>query len=122
MGLLREAALEAGASTVFTATEAANAIEELGKAGLTTTQILDGGLSGALDLAAAGQLSVAEAAGIAAIAVKQFNLEGGDVPHVADLLAAGAGKAVGSVEDLSAALGQAGLVANGAGQSIEDTT
>lgn len=122
MDLLRDAALEAGASTVFTATEAANAIEELGKAGLTTTQILEGGLSGALDLASAGQLSVAEAAGIAAIAVKQFNLEGGDVPHVADLLAAGAGKAVGSVQDLSAALGQAGLVANGAGQSIEDTT
>src|SRR5688572_11746725 len=34
MGKLREAALEAGASTVFSATEAANAIEELGKAGL----------------------------------------------------------------------------------------
>jgi TP901 family phage tail tape measure protein len=122
MGLLREAALEAGASTVFSATEAANAIEELGKAGLTTEQILGGGLAGALDLAAAGQLEVAEAAGIAAIALKQFNLEGEDVPHVADLLAAGAGKAVGDVEDLSAALGQVGLVANGAGQSIEDTT
>jgi TP901 family phage tail tape measure protein len=122
MGLLREAALEAGASTVFTATEAAGAIEELGKAGLTTQQILDGGLNGALDLAAAGQLSVADAANIAAVAVKQFNLEGGDVPHVADLLAAGAGKAVGSVSQLGEALNQAGLVANGAGQSIEDTT
>ena len=76
----------------------------------------------ALSLAAAGQLGVAEAASIAAIAVKQFNLEGSDVPHVADLLAAGAGKAVGDVRDLSAALGQAGLVANGAGQSIEATT
>jgi TP901 family phage tail tape measure protein len=122
MGKLRDAALEAGASTVFSATEAANAIEELGKAGLTTEQILGGGLAGALDLAAAGQLEVAEAAGIAAVALKQFNLEGEDIPHVADLLAAGAGKAVGDVEDLSAALGQVGLVANGAGQSIEDTT
>lgn len=122
MALLRDAALEAGASTVFSATEAANAIEELGKAGLTTQQILEGGLNGALSLAAAGQLSVADAAGIAAIAVKQFNLEGTDVPHVADLLAAGAGKAVGDVKDLSDALNQAGLVANGAGQSIEDTT
>lgn len=122
MGLLREAALEAGASTVFSAVEAANAIEELGKAGLTTEEILSGGLDGALSLAAAGGLGVAEAANIAAIAVKQFNLEGSDVPHVADLLAAGAGKAVGEVSDLGAALGQAGLVANGAGQSIEDTT
>jgi TP901 family phage tail tape measure protein len=122
MALLREAALHAGADTVFSATEAANAIEELGKAGLTTEQILNGGLDGALSLAAAGQLAVADAAQIAAIAVKQFNLEGEDVPHVADLLAAGAGKAVGDVKDLSDALGQAGLVANGAGQSIEDTT
>jgi hypothetical protein len=36
MGLLREAALEAGASTVFTATEAANAIDEMAKAGVST--------------------------------------------------------------------------------------
>lgn len=122
MTLLRDAALEAGASTVFSATEAANAIEELGKAGLSTEQILNGGLAGALDLAAAGQLDVAEAAGYAAIALKQFELAGEDIPHVADLLAAGAGKAVGDVKDLADALNQTGLVANGAGQSIEDTT
>lgn len=122
MGLLREAALDAGASSVFTATEAANAIEELGKAGLTTQQILEGGLDGALALASAGALGVAEAAQIAAISVKQFGLDGADVPHVADLLAAGAGKAVGSVQDLGSALGQAGLVANQTGLSIEETT
>jgi len=122
MNLLRDAALEAGASTVFTATEAAHAIEELGKAGLTTAEILEGGLDGALTLAAAGGLEVADAAAIAAISLKQFGLEGSDIPHVADLLAAGAGKAVGSVDDLSAALNQAGLIANAAGFSIEDTT
>lgn len=121
MDLLRAAALAAGADSAFTATEAANAIEELGKAGLNTQEILSGGLNGALALASAGNIGVADAAQIAAIAVKQFNLEGGDVPHVADLMAAGAGKAVGSVGDLAAALGQAGLVANGAGQNIEDT-
>jgi TP901 family phage tail tape measure protein len=62
MGLLRAAALEAGAKTQYSATEAANAIEELGKAGLTTEQILSGGLDGALTLAAAGGIGVAEAA------------------------------------------------------------
>jgi TP901 family phage tail tape measure protein len=122
MALLREAALDAGASSVFTATEAANAIEELGKAGLTTQQILEGGLDGALALASAGAIGVAEAAQTAAIAVKQFGLDGADVPHVADLLAAGAGKAVGSVQDLGAALAQSGLVADQTGLSIEDTT
>lgn len=122
MDLLRQAALDAGASTVFSATEAANAIEELAKAGISTEQILGGGLKGALDLAAAGGIGVADAAGIAATALTQFKLEGSDVPHVADLLAAGAGKAMGSVEDLSAALNQSGLVASSTGLSIEETT
>lgn len=122
MGLLRDAALEAGASTVFSATESANAIEELGKAGLSTADILAGGLKGSLDLAAAGGLGVAEAAGSMATALQQFGLEGGDSAHVADLLAAGAGKAMGDVSDLSMALSQAGLVANSTGLSIEETT
>jgi TP901 family phage tail tape measure protein len=122
MGSLREAAIEAGASTVFTATEAANAIDEMAKAGVSTADILGGGLSGALDLASAGSLDVADAAQIAATALTQFKLQGSDIPHVADLLAAGAGKAQGSVDDLSQALNQGGLVASQAGQSIEDTT
>lgn len=122
MELLRQAALDAGASTVFSATEAANAIEELAKAGVSTTDVLDGGLTGALNLAAAGNLGVADAAGIAATALQVFGLQGDDMSHVADLLAAGAGKAMGDVTDLSQALNQAGLVANQTGLSIEETT
>lgn len=122
MDELRQAALDAGASTVFSATEAANAIEELAKAGLSAKDILSGGLKGSLDLAAAGGLEVADAAGIAATALKTFNLEGSDMSHVADLLAAGAGKAMGDVTDLSAALNQTALVANSTGLSIEETT
>lgn len=119
---LRQAALDAGADTVYSATEAANAIEEMAKAGLSAKDILGGGLTGALDLAAAGGLEVADAAGIAATALKTFNLEGTDMSHVADLLAAGAGKAMGDVSDLSAALNQTALVANSTGLSIEETT
>lgn len=119
---LRQAALDAGAATVFSATEAANAIEEMAKAGLSAGEILGGGLNGALDLAAAGGLEVADAAGIAATALKVFNLQGSDMSHVADLLAAGAGKAMGDVSDLSAALAQGGQVAAATGLSIEETT
>jgi len=122
MRLLSDAALEAGARTVFSAEESANAIEELAKAGVSTADILNGALDGALDLAAAGGLGVAEAAGIAATALKTFNLEGSDMAHVADLLAAGAGKAMGDVTDLSAALNQSAMVANATGLSIEETT
>lgn len=122
MELLRDAALEAGATTVFSATESANAIEELAKAGISTAQIMGGGLTGSLDLAAAGGLGVADAAAIAATAMTQFGVAGSEVPHIADLLAAGAGKAQGSVEELAAALNQGGLVASQTGLSIEETT
>lgn len=122
MRLLSDAAMDAGARTVFSAEESANAIEELAKAGVSTGDILSGALDGALDLAAAGNLGVADAAGIAAVALKTFNLEGSDMAHVADLLAAGAGKAMGDVTDLSAALNQSAMVANATGLSIEETT
>lgn len=121
MERLREAAIQAGADTVFSATEAAQGIEELAKAGVSTEDILKGGLSGALDLAASGNISVAEAAETAASALKQFKLEGEQTSHVADLLAAGAGKAQGGVSEMGQALNQAGLVASQMGLSIEET-
>ncbi|MET4095109.1 phage tail tape measure protein [Arthrobacter sp. UYCu712] len=122
MGLLRESAIKAGADTSFSAKEAADAISELAKAGVTTKDILGGGLAGALSLAAAGSMEVADAAELAATAMVQFKLNGDQVPHVADLLAAGAGKAQGSVADLGMALKQGGLVAAATGLSIEETT
>lgn len=122
MGALRDAALEAGARTKYSATEAAGAVENLAKAGVSTADILGGGLDGALDLAAAGSMGVADAAEIAASTLTQFGLKGDKASHVADLLAAGAGKAQGEVSDMGAALNQAGLVANQMGLSVEETT
>ncbi|WP_100814363.1 phage tail tape measure protein [Microbacterium lacus] len=122
MVLLREAAIDAGASTVFSATEAAGAIEELAKAGVSTADILSGALAGSLDLAAAGQLGVARAAEITSTALNQFGLSGDQAGHVADVLAAGAGKAMGSVEDLANGLKFVGPVAASMGVSLEETT
>jgi TP901 family phage tail tape measure protein len=122
MNLLREAAISAGADTSYSAKEAADAISELSKAGVTTKDILNGGLSGALSLAAAGSLGVADAAELGATAMTQFKLSGKDIPHIADLLSAGAGKAQGSVEDMGMALKQGGLVAAATGLSLEETT
>ncbi|QFG09562.1 tail length tape measure protein [Arthrobacter phage TripleJ] len=122
MGLLREAAVVAGADTSYSAKEAADAITELSKAGVGTADILSGGLTGALNLAAAGGMEVADAAELAATAMTQFKLSGDKLPHVADLLAAGAGKAQGSVADMGMALKQGGLVAAATGLTIEETT
>jgi TP901 family phage tail tape measure protein len=119
---LRAAALQAGKDTQYSATEAAQGITELSKAGVSTADILGGGLKGALSLAAAGQIDVGQAAETAASAMTQFGLSGKDIPHVADLLAAAAGKAQGSVGDMGYALKQSGLVAAQFGLSVEDTT
>lgn len=122
MDLLRASAIDAGASTVYSATEAANAIEELSKAGVATADILGGALAGSLDLAAAGQLGVARAAEITSTALNQFGLRGDQASHVADVLAAGAGKAMGSVDDLAQGLKYVGPVAASMGVSLEETT
>lgn len=122
MEQLRTAAIRSGADTSFSAREAADAITELSKAGVSTRDILSGGLDGALALAAAGQLEVGQAAEFAASAMTQFGLKGKDIPHIADLLAAGAGKAQGSVQDMGLALSYAGVPANAMGVSIEQTT
>ncbi len=119
---LRDLAIKMGADTQFSATEAAQGITEMAKAGVSTADIMGGGLKGALDLAAAGQLGVGRAGEIAATAMNQFGLSGSQVSHVADLLAAGAGKAQGSVEDLALGLTYVGPVAAGMGISIEQTT
>lgn len=121
MGLLREAAIQAGADTAFSASEAADAEKELAKAGVATSDILRGGLKGALNLAAAGQLDVGQAAEIAATSMTQFGLAGKDIPHIADLLAAGAGKAQGEVSDMALAMKYAGVPASALGVSIEET-
>jgi TP901 family phage tail tape measure protein len=118
---MRGAALQAGADTAFSATEAAAGIENLAKAGVSTSDILDGGLTGALDLAAAGSLGVADAAEYTATALTQFQLDGSEAAHVADLLAAGAGKAQGEVSDMALALNYAGVPASNLGVSIEET-
>ena len=90
MDALSAAALKAGEDTVFSATEAAAAQEELAKAGVSTADILGGALAGSLDLAAAGGLDLAKAAEISAQAMNLFNLEGSDVGHIADVLTAAA--------------------------------
>lgn len=121
MTALRDAALDAGARTVYSASEAAGAVNELAKAGMSTTDILNGGLNGALDLAASDGMEVTEAAELMSSALSQFNLTGEDSTRVADSLAAGAGKAQGSAHDLGYALSQAGTVAHSYGISMEET-
>ncbi|MDH7891132.1 phage tail tape measure protein [Bifidobacterium catenulatum] len=119
---LRAAAIEAGASTVYSATDSADAINDLGKAGMSVTDILTGGLSGALNLAASDGMAVGDAAEYMANALSMFHLKGSQASQVADTLAAGAGKAVGNVSDFGEALNNCGAQANSFGMNVQETT
>ncbi|CAN7153744.1 phage tail tape measure protein [Microbacterium foliorum] len=118
---LGEAALDAGADTAYSASEAAAAEEELAKAGQSVSQIIGGSLNGALALAAAGQLQVARSAEIMATTLTQFRLPAEQAAHVSDVLASGAGKAQGSVDDLALALSYVGPLAGSVGFSLNET-
>mgnify|MGYP000172829453 FL=1 len=118
---LREAALQAGASTVYTAAESAGAINDLAKAGMSVSDILSGGLTASLNLAAAGQMDVGNAAEYMSQALTMFHLSGKDATSTADALAAGADKAVGDVSDFGEALNNCGVMANSFGMNLQET-
>lgn len=121
LGQLREAALQAGASTVYTASESAGAINDLAKAGMSVSDILSGGLTASLNLAAAGQMDVGNAAEYMSQALTMFHLSGKDATSTADALAAGADKAVGDVSDFGEALNNCGVMANSFGMNLQET-
>jgi TP901 family phage tail tape measure protein len=121
MDILTTSALTMGTAFGLSANDVADAEIELVKAGVSVKEMMGGALPGALALAAAGQIDVGKATEIATIALTQFKLEGKDVPHVADLLAAGADKALGGVSELGDALKQGGLIASNFGLTIDDT-
>lgn len=121
MELLKTAALTTGTAIGFSATQAADAEIELVKAGTSAADIYGGALAGSLKLAAAGQIDVADATEIAASTMAQFGLQGKDVTHIADLLSAGADKALGGVSELGEGLKYIGPVAAAAHVGLEQT-
>ncbi len=121
MDRLREAAIQAGLATQYSATQAANAEAELARAGLTVTEIVNGGLRGALSLAAAGQVGLEEAAIVTAKALNTFGLSGSQATHVADVLAAAANKSATNVHEMALASKMSSLVAAQMGLTFEQT-
>ncbi|MGH3010178.1 MAG: phage tail tape measure protein, partial [Gaiellaceae bacterium] len=121
MKRLSDAALQAGSTTAYSATQAGKAEEELAKAGLSAADITGGALTAALNLASAGQLDLGDAAETTASTMVQFKLKASDAAHIADVLAAGADKSLGGVQDLSEALKYAGVPASQFGISLDST-
>jgi TP901 family phage tail tape measure protein len=83
---LRGTAKKMGIESVFSATQSAEAMEFMARAGASTTEII-AGLSGVMNAAAADSIDLATAADIVAQVVKSMGLAWGEASHVADVLA-----------------------------------
>jgi len=84
MEALRAAADEAGATTRFTATEAANGLEELARSGQNASEAIDT-LNPVLQLAAGNNQTVAESAIQVTTALNAFGLASDDAARVSDV-------------------------------------
>lgn len=120
MAAVSKKALQLGADTKFSASEAANAIEELVKAGVSVEDALNGAADATTALAAAGEVDLPRAAEISANAMNVFNLAAKDMPHVADLIAGAANASAIDVEQFAQSLQASGAAANLAGFSFDD--
>ena len=112
-------AKELGETTMFSTSEAAAAMENLAMAGWKSNDIISG-MSGLLDLAAAGSVDIATAADVTSSALAQFNLNADQATRVADVLAATATNSKTDVQGLGESLKYAGPLAGSLGYSIED--
>ncbi|MCX7749159.1 MAG: phage tail tape measure protein [Clostridia bacterium] len=122
MKQLEDLALKMGAETKYSAKEAASGIEELIKAGVSVKDIMGGGLKGALSLAAAGELELADAAEIASTVLNSFRADGLNVSQAADILAGAANASATSVSEMKFSLSACSAVASSVGLSFKDTS
>lgn len=117
---LSETAKRLGATTSFSATEAANGMEALGAAGFKTEQIL-AGIGPTLQLARAGAMGLGEAADVAVSVMGGFGMAATDIQKVSDVLAQTANASLTGVFEIGETMKYASSWAKTAGQSIEDT-
>ncbi len=120
MDALSKLARTMGKDTKFSASEAADAINILAMAGMDTEDIYSA-LPATLNLAAAGNMGIAQAADYATGIMSGFGMKTQDASKVADVLAVTASSAKGSVDQFGAGLAQAAGQASITGQSFEDT-
>lgn len=117
---LKEQAMQLGADTSFSASQAAEGMENLAAAGFTTSEIMNA-MPGLLNLAAASGEDLASSSDIAASTLRGFGLAASDAAHVADVLAANANRTNSSVADTGEAMKYIAPLARAAGLSLEET-
>lgn len=118
---LNKKAQELGATTAFSASEVADGMTEMAKAGWSSQQIVDG-MQGVLDAASASGENLATVSTIVADAITGFGMEAKDATKVADLLTQAANAGTIDITDLGESFKYIAPMANTMGFTIEDVT
>lgn len=121
LALLEQTAREYGASTVFSASESAQALKYMGLAGWDANQSVDA-LGGVLDLAAASGMELAAASDMVTDYLSAFGMEANQSGYFADMLTYAQNNANTTAEALGEAYKNCAANLNAAGQDIETTT
>jgi len=121
MEALRKKAEEMGATTRFSASQAADALYSLGSAGQSATQAMNS-LDGVLQLAGATGSDLAFTSSTIASTLSQFNLQAEKSGHIADVFSLAISKSQANMTKLSYSMKYVGPVAAGLGVSLETST
>jgi TP901 family phage tail tape measure protein len=119
MRVLRDTASQLGATTEFSATQAADGLRFLGMAGFSATESIQA-IPQVLDLATASGMDLASAADTASNIMSAFGIAADNAASVTDVLAAAASRANTDVSQLGTAMSFAGPVASSLGVSVND--
>ena len=120
MNILSAKAKEMGASTKFSATESAEALNYMAMAGWKTEDML-GGIEGIMNLAAASGEDLASTSDIVTDALTAFGMSASDSTHFADILAAASSNANTNVSLMGETFKYVAPLAGSLGYSAEDT-
>ena len=116
---LKNQALELGRTTQFTAIQAANAQENLARAGFKSGEILKS-MRDVLDMAAAEGMDLATAANALAGVMRGYGKKADESGHVADILAKTSAMTKTSIVNLSEAMSYAAPIMSDLGVPIEE--
>ena len=109
-----------GQSTVFTASEVAEGLQQIGMAGISASDAMTA-LPATLTLANLANVSMARSADIATNVLMTFNMQAKDLTSVVDLMATAVNNSNTDIEQLANALTYAGPAAQTAGISLQET-
>ena len=117
---LTEQAKELGRTTSFTASQVAEGMAGLGRAGFNSSEI-EKSIAAVMALSRATSTDLALATDIAGNTLRAFNLDAAEMGRVCDVLTATANGSAQTVEDLGEALKFVAPIAAQTGMSVEDT-